>query len=784
MALSLHDIPGQWLDAWDNGMELYLQGLKQSAISIADAPQRLKQNRQFMEEVIKVNPEELRHADRSLWSLPTFMRMAAQRWRGAFELAGRKLKGDKEFVLAAFKCELRDESKRGGVDSDDDDDPDGQEWAPNDMSTERLLELCPFSLRDDPEVCLAAVASGCAQHDNMESISGSFVLRLASNRLRADRSFLKDVFRALNRYGRGYGRPSYGLEYMPEELKNDRSFIWELLPIVGRPLVQHASASVMDDRDFFLKVLHALSPSKGQCCNDSGMVLEHASDDLKGDREIVLMAVKNSRGKALEYATADLQGDRGFLLEAIKQGSAKVLFYTSAEVQGDRDFMLEAAKLSGAALKFAAAEVRADHQVVLEAVRQKGRALMFASDELKGNREIALAAVECPRNFIDGFDNDLYSTGDIAELAELMGLGGRGAMSIVLPYISQALKMDREIVLKAVKGNHTELKYVPAGLLDDRDIMQAAVEGNGMMLSFASERLRGDLALVIIALENSAGRAIQYAAPILLGDRTCIMTACRCLENPDRNYRRKYIGMGIQELYEPLLTYASAELRADPPVVKAAIRICGRSILLTSTELLHNRDNVIAAIRKEKNLLLQLLDGEGINREAITGDPDIMMAALAFRKVYLDRNLMDLVTPALRDGGLKAHVNTLVRKVYNVPDYTFASTFLRHFRGHLPAGVTRLVADFAGVRCGNGWKIIRRAAFHLGVSLFMKHHVTGKRTQVTHDISRKGLLKSLKTGNADRHSRLNSWRGDWAKYPRDSRGYPVLKRLLRDSTTK
>ena len=118
---------------------------------------------------------------------------------------------------------------------------------------------------------------------------------------------------------------------------------------------------------------------------------------------------------------------------------------------------------------------------------------------------------------------------------------------------------------------------------------------------------------------------------------------------------------------------------------------------------------------------------------AICGDPEIMMAALAFRKVTENyRPTLDLAAPALKNGGLKAHVKGLVRTAYNVPDYTFTSTFLRRFHKELPTGVPRLVAEFAGVRYGNRWKVIRRAAFHLGVSVFVKRHATGKMSQLPH----------------------------------------------------
>jgi hypothetical protein len=44
----------------------------------------------------------------------------------------------------------------------------------------------------------------------------------------------------------------------------------------------------------------------------------HASEELLGDREIVLAAVQED-GCALKFASPDLRGDRGVVLAAVKQ---------------------------------------------------------------------------------------------------------------------------------------------------------------------------------------------------------------------------------------------------------------------------------------------------------------------------------------------------------------------------------------------------------------------------------------------------------------------------------
>ena len=85
-------------------------------------------------------------------------------------------------------------------------------------------------------------------------------------------------------------------------------------------------------------------------------------------------------------------GDRGEVLaEVVKDGQA--LRHATDELKADREFILVAVA-HGFALQHVSAELKADREVVLVAVGQYGTALSAASDELKVDREVVLAAVE------------------------------------------------------------------------------------------------------------------------------------------------------------------------------------------------------------------------------------------------------------------------------------------------------------------------------------------------------------------------------------------------------
>jgi hypothetical protein len=109
----------------------------------------------------------------------------------------------------------------------------------------------------------------------------------------------------------------------------------------------------------------------------------------------VMEAVKQFGG-ALEHASAELKGDREIVMEAVKHGrisNAHALMYASPELQGDREIVMAAVKQLGTALSCASAGLKGDREIVMEAVKQNWQALQYASTTLKGDLEIVTEAV-------------------------------------------------------------------------------------------------------------------------------------------------------------------------------------------------------------------------------------------------------------------------------------------------------------------------------------------------------------------------------------------------------
>jgi hypothetical protein len=78
--------------------------------------------------------------------------------------------------------------------------------------------------------------------------------------------------------------------------------------------------------------------------------------------------------------------------EAVVLQNGKSLQHVSQELRGDREVVLAAVAQDGRALQYASATLRGDWEVVVAAVAQDGSALQHASGELKADKEAVLAA--------------------------------------------------------------------------------------------------------------------------------------------------------------------------------------------------------------------------------------------------------------------------------------------------------------------------------------------------------------------------------------------------------
>jgi len=297
----------------------------------------------------------------------------------------------------------------------------------------------------------------------------------------------------------------------------------------SKDLLQHASEELRGDRAFMLAAVQ-----------HNGLALEYASDQLRGDKEVVLAAVQQD-GDALGYASKELRGNTEVVLAAV-QRKEDALKHSSDELRGNMEFVLAAVKQNDFALAGASDVLRGDKEVVLAVVKQNGHALKYAGDEPRGDKEVVLAAVQQTGFALKHASDELQGDKEIVLAAVTQD--GRA-----LAGASDVLRGDKEVVLAAVKQTGFALKHASDELREDREFVLAAVKENGYAIARASDELRGDREVVLAAVKQT-GHALKYAGDELREDREFVLAAVK--ENGQA------------------LKYASDELRGDKEVVLAA----------------------------------------------------------------------------------------------------------------------------------------------------------------------------------------------------------------------
>ena len=333
--------------------------------------------------------------------------------------------------------------------------------------------------------------------------------------------------------------------------------------------------------DVFLVPAYLHRDEALEAIKEDGNELQHASLELRADRNVVLAAVRQAGGLAIAYASPGLQADREIVLEAVRQ-NGDALQYASTELQADREVLLEAVRQNGDALRYASAELWADREVVLEleAVRQNGDhdALRYASTELR------------------------------ADICEVLLEGGRENKGQALLFASRELWADRGFLQEAVRQNGNALRYATDAdpeLEADRELVLEAVRQNGNAIRHASKELWVDREVVLEAVRQN-GNTLRFVTEVdykLKNDREVVLAAVAA----QGSWGEKLLPNGQLvpnhgSGFNDALKYASRELRADREVVLAAVQAYGFAIWDASEELKRDPEVLrVARVRRTED---------------------------------------------------------------------------------------------------------------------------------------------------------------------------------------
>ena len=437
-----------------------------------------------------------------------------------FQYASEELRGNKEFVLFAINK------------------IDGRWYITEDPMSVVMMAM-NIKLRADKDIMLAVVSVGgfglmsaSSELRNDRELVGiairrnSYALQYASEELRNDKEL---AMFALERCADNSIHTYALIESLGDILKSDKEVMilavnkdvdalkfasiglkddMELVEIAVRKkgdVLQHASDRLRDDSRLALLALESCRSSYDlvkslslrlradknfmlAAINENGLTLEHASENLRSDKELALRALENippySDGQAFNNLVRSLsvilKADKEVVLQALKHHSS------SGYTVDDFLYIIDGRFMD-------------DKEVMLLACQKLGYSLRSASKRLQDDKDVVLAAITQDRNY--------------------------GTTTYNLKYASERLRNDEEIILTAVNMLGYSLQFASQRLRDDRNIVNSAVSSTGKALEFASPRLQNDREIVLTAISNASGGVLEFASRDLRDDTVVVENA-------------------------------------------------------------------------------------------------------------------------------------------------------------------------------------------------------------------------------------------------------------------
>ena len=336
---------------------------------------------------------------------------------------------------------------------------------------------------------------------------------------------------------------------------------------------------------------------------DRGEAVRYASDELRNDKEVAMLAVCKD-GCALEYVSTQLRSDKEVVAAAVTKEGALAFRYASDELRDDKEVGLIAVTKDGRALQYASTHLRSDKEVVAAAITDRGEAVRYASDELRDDKEVAMLAVCKDGCALEYVSTQLRSDKEVVAAA----VTDRGE---AVRYASDEMRDDKEVAMLAVNNDGLALRHVSMQLRNDKQVVSLALCSTGYILSVlehASTELCDDKEVVMMAVSKN-GFALRYASKQLQSDKEVVMEAVTnkygvgfCLHpnlprhakevvleqcSKDANVLQNLWWPGLRRDKEIVMTavshfvesfqHASLPLRGDNEVILAAAKSCGHS---------------------------------------------------------------------------------------------------------------------------------------------------------------------------------------------------------------
>lgn len=277
-------------------------------------------------------------------------------------------------------------------------------------------------------------------------------------------------------------------------------------------------------------------------------------------------------------------------------------------------------EVNGNAIRFGSPELRQDRNSVMQAIRNQPSSFLVVRDTFADDDEIAGMAVGESATMLAHVSQRLRDD----KILALKAVKG-DSQGLALALLSPRMRDDREVVIQAVRASARAVEYASKRLKDNREIAWTAVTGDGSTLKFLGERMKDDREIVLKAMETS-GIALCHASIEIRNDRDMALLAVNksgVVLHEIRNMfgnDKEVVLIAVKQHGEAFFS-AGPDLQRDPEVIQAALAQDGHTI-----RSMHQK------LRSDKTCALLAVSSDGYALRHVSmdlrKDPEVVLAAV------------------------------------------------------------------------------------------------------------------------------------------------------------
>ncbi|MBE6133188.1 MAG: DUF4116 domain-containing protein [Erysipelotrichaceae bacterium] len=366
------------------------------------------------------------------------------------------------------------------------------------------------------------------------------------------------------------------------------------------------------------------------------------------------------------------------------KSSCDLSFYRmfKESLRKDMEFNIAILLTNGRVLEYMDESIRNNKDAVLAAVMQNPYTIDYASDNLKKDEEIIAAANS--HNEMEFYDNDLdhfddselsnYTRESIIELAK--------QNCLIVKHLSKEYLSDKEIALAALDSPlvtemlndpytgdpfdqlFSPLPFFSDELKDDKEVVKKAISKIGWAIEYASSRLQNDKDLVLLSFESKETCPLAIP-PLFLDDKDVVLKA---LKNGERVTFNGYesisdrLKIDRDVVFTALIAYPLVydyipedfKLTRDVTFLKSVIEKCEDVVALyqcLNSDLKNNREIFLAVVKNNGAAIiftdsLEFIKDKEIAIEALKNDKrkkvGVPLVFYLDDELKKDRDIIDL----------------------------------------------------------------------------------------------------------------------------------------------